>query len=74
MSNNSNIVFSQLNFGPAHPAAHGVLRCILFVIGETILKISTHIGLLHRGTELLITIKSFKQALPYMDRLDYVSC
>lgn len=68
------ILFSQINFGPAHPAAHGVLRCILFILGETIIKISIHIGLLHRGTEALMTIKSLKQSLPYLDRLDYVSC
>jgi NADH dehydrogenase (ubiquinone) Fe-S protein 2 len=62
-----------LNFGPQHPAAHGVLRLILHLNGEIINKIDTHIGLLHRGTEKLIEYKTFFQALPYFDRLDYVS-
>jgi NADH dehydrogenase (ubiquinone) Fe-S protein 2 len=63
----------KINFGPQHPAAHGVLRLILDVNGETIKKADPHIGLLHRGTEKLIEYKSFLQALPYFDRLDYVS-
>lgn len=62
-----------INFGPQHPAAHGVLRLVVELVGETIEKITVHIGLLHRGTEKLIESKLYKQALPYMDRLDYVS-
>jgi NADH:ubiquinone oxidoreductase subunit D len=62
-----------LNFGPQHPAAHGVLRLILELQGEVIVKADPHIGLLHRGTEKLIEHKTYLQALPYFDRLDYVS-
>ena len=62
-----------LNFGPQHPAAHGVLRLILELRGETVVKANPHIGLLHRGTEKLIEHKNYLQALPYFDRLDYVS-
>lgn len=62
-----------LNFGPQHPAAHGVLRLLLELRGETIVKATPHIGLLHRGTEKLIEYKNYLQALPYFDRLDYVS-
>jgi len=62
-----------LNFGPQHPAAHGVLRLILELDGEIITKVDPHIGLLHRGTEKLIEYKNYLQALPYFDRLDYVS-
>lgn len=62
-----------LNFGPQHPAAHGVLRLIIELNGEVILKLDPHIGLLHRGTEKLIEYKTYLQALPYVDRLDYVS-
>jgi NADH:ubiquinone oxidoreductase subunit D len=62
-----------LNFGPQHPAAHGVLRLILELDGEVIVKVDPHIGLLHRGTEKLIEYKNYLQALPYFDRLDYVS-
>lgn len=62
-----------LNFGPQHPAAHGVLRLILTMQGETVKYADPHIGLLHRGTEKLIEYKTFTQALPYFDRLDYVS-
>jgi len=62
-----------LNFGPQHPAAHGVLRLLLELNGETIIKANPHIGLLHRGTEKLIEYKNYLQALPYFDRLDYVS-
>jgi NADH dehydrogenase I D subunit len=62
-----------LNFGPQHPAAHGVLRLILEINGEFIEKADPHIGLLHRGTEKLIEYKTYLQALPYFDRLDYVS-
>ena len=62
-----------LNFGPQHPAAHGVLRLILEMDGEVITRADPHIGLLHRGTEKLIEHKTYMQALPYFDRLDYVS-
>ena len=62
-----------VNFGPQHPAAHGVLRLILELSGETIKRAIPHIGLLHRGTEKLIEHKNYVQALPYFDRLDYVS-
>lgn len=62
-----------INFGPQHPAAHGVLRLILELDGEVIKKADPHIGLLHRGTEKLIEYKTYLQALPYFDRLDYVS-
>ncbi|MCC2646540.1 MAG: NADH-quinone oxidoreductase subunit [Rickettsiaceae bacterium] len=62
-----------LNFGPQHPAAHGVLRLILEMDGEVITKADPHIGLLHRGTEKLIEHKTYLQAVPYFDRLDYVS-
>jgi len=62
-----------LNFGPQHPAAHGVLRLVLEMNGEVIERADPHIGLLHRGTEKLIEYKSYAQALPYFDRLDYVS-
>jgi len=62
-----------INFGPQHPAAHGVLRLILELNGEIIERADPHIGLLHRGTEKLIEYKTFLQALPYFDRLDYVS-
>ena len=62
-----------LNFGPQHPAAHGVLRLVLELSGETVPKATPHIGLLHRETEKLIEYKNYVQALPYFDRLDYVS-
>ncbi|KAJ3415620.1 NADH dehydrogenase [ubiquinone] iron-sulfur protein 2 [Chytridiales sp. JEL 0842] len=62
-----------INFGPQHPAAHGVLRLILELKGEIIMRADPHIGLLHRGTEKLIEYKTYTQALPYFDRLDYVS-
>jgi NADH dehydrogenase (ubiquinone) Fe-S protein 2 len=63
----------SINFGPQHPAAHGVLRLILELNGEVVQKADPHIGLLHRGTEKLIEYKNYLQALPYFDRLDYVS-
>ena len=63
----------NLNFGPQHPAAHGVLRLILELDGEVVEKADPHIGLLHRGTEKLIENKTFMQAVPYFDRLDYVA-
>jgi len=62
-----------MNFGPQHPAAHGVLRLVIHLDGERIINIDPHIGLLHRGTEKLIEYKTYLQALPYFDRLDYVS-
>lgn len=62
-----------MNFGPQHPAAHGVLRLILGVEGETVSFADPHIGLLHRGTEKLMEYKNYLQGLPYLDRLDYVS-
>jgi NADH dehydrogenase (ubiquinone) Fe-S protein 2 len=62
-----------INFGPQHPAAHGVLRLILELDGEVVERADPHIGLLHRGTEKLIENKTYIQALPYFDRLDYVS-
>src|SRR5579875_755923 len=63
----------NLNFGPQHPSAHGVLRLILALKGEVVVEAIPHIGLLHRGTEKLIEYKTYVQALPYFDRLDYVS-
>lgn len=63
----------QLNFGPQHPAAHGVLRLILELDGETVRRADPHVGLLHRGTEKLMEYRTYSQALPYMDRLDYMS-
>jgi len=63
----------NLNFGPQHPSAHGVLRLVLELNGESVQKALPHIGLLHRGTEKLIEYKTYPQALPYFDRLDYVS-
>ena len=62
-----------LNFGPQHPAAHGVLRLVLELDGEVIQRADPHVGLLHRGTEKLAEYKPFNQSIPYMDRLDYVS-
>ncbi|XP_056633357.1 NADH-ubiquinone oxidoreductase 49 kDa subunit-like [Diorhabda sublineata] len=62
-----------LNFGPAHPAAHGCLRLILTLDGELVKRLDPHVGLLHRGTEKLIEYKTYTQALPYFDRLDYLS-
>jgi NADH dehydrogenase (ubiquinone) Fe-S protein 2 len=62
-----------VNFGPQHPAAHGVLRLILELNGEEIIRADPHVGLLHRGTEKLCEYRTYLQALPYFDRLDYVS-
>lgn len=79
---NSNTLFTNnykmiepfmLNFGPQHPAAHGVLRLILTLDGEAIIDADPHIGLLHRGTEKLMEYKTYNQGLPYLDRMDYVS-
>ncbi len=63
----------SINFGPQHPAAHGVLRLILELDGEVVERVDPHIGLLHRGTEKLIEYKTYLQAIPYFDRLDYVA-
>lgn len=63
----------EINFGPQHPAAHGVLRLVMELDGEIVKRCDPHIGLLHRGTEKLIEHKNYIQSLPYMDRLDYVS-
>src|SRR3712207_1290055 len=60
-----------INFGPQHPAAHGVLRLVLELDGEVVERVDPHIGLLHRGTEKLIEYKTYLQAMPYFDRLDY---
>jgi NADH-quinone oxidoreductase subunit D len=62
-----------INFGPQHPAAHGVLRLVLDLDGEVVTRVDPHIGLLHRGTEKLIEYKTYLQAIPYFDRLDYVA-
>ena len=70
MNNNSNLT---LNFGPQHPAAHGVLRLVMEMDGEVVIKVDPHIGLLHRGTEKLAEIKPYNHSIGYMDRLDYVS-
>ena len=63
----------QINFGPQHPAAHGVLRLVLELEGEVVKRVDPHIGLLHRGTEKLIEAKTYIQNIPYFDRLDYVA-
>jgi NADH-quinone oxidoreductase subunit D len=63
----------NINFGPQHPAAHGVLRLVLELDGEVVERVDPHIGLLHRGTEKLIESKTYLQAVPYFDRLDYVA-
>lgn len=68
-----NIKNMTMNFGPQHPAAHGVLRLVLEMDGEVVERADPHIGLLHRGTEKLIEYKTYLQAVPYFDRLDYVS-
>ena len=62
-----------VNFGPQHPAAHGVLRLVLEMDGEVVQRADPHVGLLHRATEKLAEYKPFNQTIPYMDRLDYVS-
>ncbi len=70
---NTQIKPFTINFGPQHPAAHGVLRLVLEMDGESVERVDPHIGLLHRGTEKLIEYKTYMQAIPYFDRLDYVS-
>ena len=72
-NNKNNTINTILNFGPQHPAAHGVLRLILQLQGEIIERTDIHIGLLHRGTEKLIESKYYEKSIPYFDRLDYVS-
>ena len=62
-----------MNFGPQHPAAHGAMRLVLEMDGEIVERADPHIGLLHRGTEKLIEYKTYLQAIPYFDRLDYVA-
>ena len=62
-----------MNFGPQHPAAHGVLRMVLELDGEIVERVDPHIGLLHRGTEKLMETRTYLQNLPYLDRLDYVA-
>lgn len=73
MAEKKHIKNMTLNFGPQHPAAHGVLRLMLELDGEVVEKADAHIGLLHRGTEKLIEHKTYMQAVPYFDRLDYVA-
>lgn len=73
MTNNTDTKTLTLNFGPQHPAAHGVLRLILEMDGEVVERADPHIGFLHRGTEKLIEHKTYLQAVPYFDRLDYVA-
>lgn len=72
-SSDTHVQNYMINFGPQHPAAHGVLRLVLELDGEMIERVDPHIGLLHRGTEKLCEYKTYLQALPYMDRLDYCS-
>jgi NADH dehydrogenase (ubiquinone) Fe-S protein 2 len=72
-SNKKELKNFTMNFGPQHPAAHGVLRLILELRGENVISADPHIGLLHRGTEKLMENKNYLQGLPYLDRLDYVS-
>ena len=73
MNSKTKIENYSMNFGPQHPAAHGVLRLVLELDGEVVERADPHIGLLHRGTEKLIENKTYLQAIPYFDRLDYVS-
>ena len=69
----ANVRNFTINFGPEHPSAHGVLRLVLELDGEIVERVDPHIGLLHRGTEKLIETKTYLQAVPYFDRLDYVA-
>ena len=73
MNDTSSVRNFSINFGPQHPAAHGVLRLVLELDGEVCTRVDPHIGLLHRGTEKLIEYKTYLQAVPYFDRLDYVA-
>ena len=63
----------NINFGPQHPAAHGVLRLVLELDGEVVERVDPHVGLLHRGTEKLMEYRTYLQNIPYFDRLDYVA-
>jgi NADH-quinone oxidoreductase subunit D len=72
-TDSTNTKYFSLNFGPQHPSAHGVLRLILNLDGEVVKAADPHIGLLHRGVEKLCEHKTYYQAIPYFDRLDYVS-
>jgi NADH:ubiquinone oxidoreductase subunit D len=63
-----------VNFGPGHPATHGVLRLLVEMSFEIIVKVDVHVGLLHRSTEKLMELKSILHSIPYFDRLDYMSC
>ena len=73
MSGEAEVRNFTINFGPQHPAAHGVLRLVLELDGEIVERVDPHVGLLHRGTEKLIEHKTYLQAVPYFDRLDYVA-
>jgi NADH:ubiquinone oxidoreductase subunit D len=73
LKNQQNVKNMYINFGPQHPAAHGVLRLILKLNAEHIVNTDTHIGLLHRGSEKLMESKMYIHSLPYFDRFDYVS-
>lgn len=73
LANTSTIHNVNLNFGPQHPAAHGVLRLVLKLENERVVSCDPHIGLLHRGSEFLIETKPYYLSLPYFDRMDYVS-
>jgi len=73
IANDTEIQNYTINFGPQHPAAHGVLRLVMELDGEIVERLDPHVGLLHRGTEKLIEYKTYQQALPYFDRLDYCS-
>ena len=71
--NEQNLRNFSINFGPQHPAAHGVLRLVLELDGEVVERVDPHIGLLHRGTEKLMEARTYLQNVPYLDRLDYVA-
>ena len=73
MNDQSSVRNFSINFGPQHPAAHGVLRLVLELDGEVVERVDPHIGLLHRGTEKLMEARTYLQNLPYFDRLDYVA-
>src|SRR6218665_3553627 len=73
MNDDQNVRNFSINFGPQHPAAHGVLRLVLELDGEVVERVDPHIGLLHRGTEKLMEARTYLQNVPYFDRLDYVA-
>ena len=73
MTEQQNLRNFSINFGPQHPAAHGVLRLVLELDGEVVERVDPHIGLLHRGTEKLMEARTYLQNVPYLDRLDYVA-